>query len=68
MKWVVLHHFLALNDEVSRGYRGLEILIVLEWSLTMKPSSCYGLRPSLVICLKLVEGNAFGLPTTIKQS
>ena len=31
-------------------------------------SSGYGLLTSLVICLKFVGGNAFGLPTTTKQS
>ena len=30
--------------------------------------SRYGLLPSLVICLQFVEGNAFGVSTTIKQS
>ena len=30
--------------------------------------SRYGLHPSLVVCLKFVGLNAFGLPTIIKQS
>ena len=31
-------------------------------------SSRYGLPPSLIICLKFVGGNAFGLSTINKQS
>ena len=35
---------------------------------SLQVMSCYGLLPSLVICLKFVEGNVFDLPTTTKHS
>ena len=55
---LVLHHFLALRDEVwsGRGQQNPQVI------------SRYGLLPSLVICLKFIEGNDFGLLTTVKQS
>ena len=55
---LVLHHFLALSDEVWGGLGQRSPHIV----------SRYSLFPPLVTCLKFIEGNAFGLPTTIKQS
>ena len=53
----VLHHFLALSDEVWSGL----------WQWSPQVISRYGLLPSLVICLKFVEGNAFGVPTTLSS-
>ena len=58
MLLLVLHHFLALSDEVWSGLGQRSPQVV----------SRYGLLPPLVIFLKFIEGNAFGLPTTIKQS
>ena len=58
MIWLALHHFLAMNDEDWSGLSRRSPQVV----------SHYGLLPSLVISLKFVERNAFGLPTTIKQS
>ena len=58
MLLLVLHHFLALSDEVWSGLGQRSSQVV----------SRYGLLLSLVICLKFVEGNAFGVPTTINQS
>ena len=54
----VLHHFLALSDELWSGLGQRSPQVV----------SRYGLVPPFVICLKFIEGNSFGLPTTIKQS
>ena len=45
MIWLVLHHFLALYDEVWSGLRRRSPEVV----------SRYGLHPSLVVCLKFVE-------------
>ena len=55
---LVLHHFLALIDELWSGLGERSPQVV----------SRYGLLPAFVICLKFIKGNAFGLPTTIKQS
>ena len=55
---LVLHHFLALSDELwsSIGQRSPQVV------------GRYGLLPPFVICLKFTEGNASGFPTAIKQS
>ena len=55
---LVLHHFLAFSDELWSGLGQRSPQVV----------SHYGLLLPFVICLKFIEGNAFGLPTTIKQS
>ena len=55
---LILHHFLALSDELWSGLEQQSPQVV----------SRYGLLPYFVICLKFIEGNAFGLPITIKQS
>ena len=57
MLLLVLHHFSALSDEVWSGLG----------QRSPQAVSRYGLLPPLVICLKFIEGNAFGLPTTIKH-
>ena len=57
MIWLVLHHFLTLNETFG-------VVFDDEAFKTLVVTPCF-LLWSLVICLKFVEGNA---SATIKQS
>ena len=46
MIWLVLHHFLALYDELG--------VVFDDEALNSQVFSRYGLHPSLVVCLKFV--------------